>query len=402
MAGNMAEPIIVREWPVTGQFQWLDLEAAESSINSGSLTELADAAQQRPLIMVWPAASALLVEIDLPLRNAAQINKALPYALEDLLAEDVDRYHLVWHRQAASQRIVVAAVTHQLLADCCQRFESVGLVLNMILPEPLLLPWQSGECGLLIHAQQAVFRHAEWLGGGGETDLSILLLQKLYQQHAVADALCVWSDAESAQIKDFCNDWPGTVDQYESFEPLELYRQQWQFAKPMNLLTGHYAIKATHTTDLKKFWPAAAILLIALMLQVVLQWQLVKRQQQQLQTMQASSESLFKQAFPEIKRLVNLKAQADQRLSELQQQTSQQQSGFLALLYRSGMHLKDDRQIKIQRLQFSNDSLQFRISAADVSGIEQFEHRLADEGLQVERLTAEAKTGEVELVIRQN
>jgi general secretion pathway protein L len=185
-------------------------------------------------------------------------------------------------------------------------------------------------------------------------------------------------------------------------QPLVLYRQQWQFAKPLNLLTGDYAIRTADSTDLTKYWPAAAIVLVALLLQVVMQWQLVSRQQQQLQAMQVSSEALFKQAFPEIKRLVNLKAQADQRLSELQQQNSQQQSGFLPLLYRSGMHLKDDRQIQIQRLQFSNDSLQFRISAADTSSIEQFERRLTDEGLQVERLTGEAKTGEVEIVIRQN
>jgi general secretion pathway protein L len=402
MAGNMAEPIIVREWPITGQFQWLDLRGTEYSVCFGSLTELADAAQQRPLIMVWPAASALLVEIDLPLRNAAQISKALPYAMEDLLAEDVDRYHLVWHRQVASGRVVVAAVTHELLANCRQRFESVGLVLNMILPEPLLLPWQSGECGLLIDTQQAVFRHAEWLGGGGEIDLSILLLQKLHQQNEVGDTLGVWSDTESAQIEGFCNDWPGKIHKQKSIQPLMLYRQQWQFAKPLNLLTGDYAIRTADSTDLTKYWPAAAIVLVALLLQVVMQWQLVSRQQQQLQAMQASSEAMFKQAFPEIKRLVNLKAQADQRLSELQQQNSQQQSGFLPLLYRSGMHLKGDRQIQIQRLQFSNDSLQFRISAADTSSIEQFERRLTDEGLQVERLTGEAKTGEVEIVIRQN
>ena len=402
MAGNMAEPIIVREWPITGQFQWLDLRGTEYSVCFGSLTELADAAQQRPLIMVWPAASALLVEIDLPLRNAAQISKALPYAMEDLLAEDVDRYHLVWHRQVASGRVVVAAVTHELLANCRQRFESVGLVLNMILPEPLLLPWQSGECGLLIDTQQAVFRHAEWLGGGGEIDLSILLLQKLHQQNEVGDTLGVWSDTESAQVEGFCNDWPGKVHKQKSIQPLMLYRQQWQFAKPLNLLTGDYAIRTADSADLTKYWPAAAIVLVALLLQVVMQWQLVSRQQQQLQAMQASSEAMFKQAFPEIKRLVNLKAQADQRLSELQQQNSQQQSGFLPLLYRSGMHLKDDRQIQIQRLQFSNDSLQFRISAADTSSIEQFEQRLTDEGLQVERLTGEAKTGEVEIVIRQN
>lgn len=401
----MAEPLMVRESLVAGQFEWLDLDAAESSVNGGSLAELVHATEQRPLVLVWPAASVLLVEIELPLRNAAQIAKALPYAMEDMLAQDVDDYHLVWHRPAASKWIVVAAVAHRLLADCRQRFEVEGLTLQMILPEPLLLPWKLGTCGVLIHAEQAVFRHAEWLGGGGERALTGVLLQKLYQQNQLGDALCLWTDADvdSAQVELFGQVWHGTITVQECLQPLMLYRQQWLLAKPLNLLTGQYAVRTADATTLTKYWPAAAILLLALLLQVLQQWQLLSRQQQQLQTTQASSEALFKQAFPEIKRLVNLKAQADQRLQELQQSQTRQQSGFLSLLYRSGIHLKEDRQIKLQRLQFDNDSLQLRVSAADAGNLEQFIQQLADDGLQVERLTSsnDANATEVALAIRQ-
>ncbi len=50
--------------------------------------------------------------------------------------------------------------------------------------------------------------------------------------------------------------------------------------------------------------PAAAILSIALLAQLAGQWQLQRRQQQQLQTLEAGTEALFRQTFPEIKRLL--------------------------------------------------------------------------------------------------
>lgn len=380
----MAEPILLREIDSNGLYAWLDLAASEAGVQRGQLADLASLTENRALILVWPAASVLLLEVELPLRHAAQINKALPFALEELLAEDVEHYHWVWQRQPGSQKLAVAAVAHRLMNACRQSFDAAGITLSMALPESLLLPWQAEQPGWLTHDGHCVFRYAQWLGGGGETELCRQLVQKLPHTAQTVCEWQLWCAADQAEDFQILNESMVNLRHHVLNEPLTLYASQWSSAQSMNLLSGDYAPKPRQAASLKAWWPAAAIWLLALMLQCAGQWQLLRQQQQQLQALQAGNEALFKQTFPDIKRLVNLKAQAEQELSQLQQHSQTRQSGFLALLYQTGPSLQQP-QLKLQRLQFADQRLQMRVLSTDKAGIEQVQTQLNQvDGLQVE------------------
>ncbi|PPD29626.1 MAG: hypothetical protein CTY19_17040 [Methylomonas sp.] len=380
----MAEPILIRALGPT-TCQWLDLAASGSAVQTGDLDTLAAIADNRSLILLWPADSVLLLEIELPLRQAAQINKALPFVLEEWLAEDVEQYHWVWQRLPGSSKLAVAVVGQAMMSAYRQRFEVAGIQISMALPEPLLLPWQAEQLSWLVHNGQGVFRYAHGLGGGGEATLCQMLLQKLPHTTQTASEWHVWSAPEQAEALEWVGESWTNHRQHVLDEPLMLYAGQWQAAKSMNLFSGLYAPKARHTPSVTAWWPAAAIGLLALTMQCVGQWHLAQQQQQQLQVLQASNEALFKQTFPDIKRLVNLKAQADQQLTDLQQHNQIQQTGFLALLYQTGLQLKQQPQLSLQRLQFVNERLQLRVVATDPAAIEQLQAQWHQaDGLQVE------------------
>ncbi|MCK9606096.1 MAG: type II secretion system protein GspL [Methylomonas sp.] len=398
----MAEAILLREGPLVGQVQWLDTAEPADGVHVGGLAELAAQAQGRPLILVWPAASLLLLEIELPLRSAAQIAKALPFALEELLAEDVERYHLSWRRQAGTQRIAVAAVDGELIAACTRRFAEAGLTLQWAVPEPLLLPWQDGQCAMLLEGDNGVFRYGEWLGGGGERELCGVLLERLYANGQAQGDLQLWSRI-GAEVPGLS--LPVRIEQHAMDDTLLLYAGQWQAASGLNLLVGAYAPQIRRQNELKAWLPAAAILLIALLAQLAGQWQLLDKQRQQLQTLETNTQTLFKQTFPDIKRLVNLKVQADQQLSALQTQSMQQTAGFLPLLYRVGKRLKDQPQFKLRRLQFADNSLHLKFLAPDAASVEQLNRQLSDEdGLQVDTRAVVGVTDgtEADIAIQQN
>lgn len=394
---------MVREGPVSGRFHWLDLDAPANGGQAGGLAELAALAQGRPLMLVWPAASVLLLEIELPLRSAAQIAKALPFALEDMLAEDVDRYHLSWSRPARGGRIAVAAVSRELIEASIRRFADAGLALQWAVPEPLLLPWRDGQCALLLEGDNGVFRYGEWLGGGGERDLCGLLLEKLYASAEAQGSLQLWSrlsegeavgwagQSEAQQTQSVGLDCmqpdisAPSIERQALDNRLSLYAGQWRAASALNLLVGAYAPQIRRRNDLKPWLPAAALLLIALSAQLAGQWQLLVNQRRQLQTVEADTQALFKQTFPDIKRLVNVKVQADQQLAALQAQSRQQTAGFLPLLYRVGNRLKDQPQFKLQRLQFADGGLQLKLLAPDAAGVEQLKRQLSEQdGLQAD------------------
>jgi len=396
----MAEALLVRQAPLPGQWQWLDLAAPAGGVCGGGLAELAAAAGERAAILVWPASAALLLEIDLPLRSAGQIAKALPFALEDLLAEDAERYQLSWHRPARGQAIAVAAVGRELLAAVIDNFAEAGVRLSMALPEALLLPWQAGQTAVLLERDDGVFRYGEWLGGGGERSLCGVLLDKLYAGGQAQGDIQLW-----AATGDDCAGLPAGIERHGAAEPLSLYARQWPAAGALNLLVGDYAPQVRRRNPLKPWLPAAAILSIALLAQLAGQWQLQRRQQQQLQTLEAGTEALFRQTFPEIKRLVNVKAQADQQLLALQEQSRLNTAGFLALLHVVGGPLKEAPQLRLQRLQFDGDSLQIKLLAPDAASVEQFKRQLGGEnGPQVDILAVAgvADGVEAEIAIRQN
>lgn len=414
---------MVREGPVSGQFQWLDTEVPADGGQAGGLAELAAWAQGRPLMLVWPAASVLLLEIELPLRSAAQIAKALPFALEDMLAEDVDHYHLSWSRPARGGRIAVAAVNRELIAAYVRRFAEAGLVLQWAVPEPLLLPWRDGQCALLLEGDNGVFRYREWLGGGGERDLCGLLLEKLYASAEAQGSLQLWSrlsegeavgwagQSEARQTQSVGLDCmqpdisAPSIERQALDNRLSLYAGQWQAAVALNLLVGAYAPQIRRQNDLKPWLPAAALLLIALSVQLGGQWQMLVKQRRQLQTVEADTQALFKQTFPDIKRLVNVKVQADQQLAALQSQSIQQTAGFLPLLYRVGKLLKDQPQFKPQRLQFADGSLQLKLLAPDAAGVEQLKRQLLEQdGLQadIQGVVGVTDGVEADIAIQQN
>ncbi|AEF99354.1 general secretion pathway protein L [Methylomonas methanica MC09] len=392
---------MVREGPVSGQFQWLDTEVPTDGGQAGSLPELAAWAQGRPLMLVWPAATVLLLEIELPLRSAAQIAKALPFALEDRLAEDVDRYHFSWSRPARGGPIAVAAVSRELVEACVRRFADAGLALRWAVPEPLLLPWRDGQCALLLEGDKGIFRYGEWLGGGGERDLCALMLEKLYAAEEARGSLQLWSLGDDSPelppaIQTERRDWT---------DSLLVYVGQWQAASALNLLVGAYAPQIRRQSDFKPWLPAAALLLIALSVQLGGQWQLLVKQRRQLQAVEADTQALFKQTFPDIKRLVNVKVQADQQLAALQAQSLQQTAGFLPLLYRVGKRLKDLPQFKPQRLQFADGSLQLKLLAPDAAGVEQLKRQLLEQdGLQadIQGVVGATDGVEADIAIQQN
>lgn len=414
----MVESLLLQERQ-DGSLRWLDLSALNKTVRSGSLAEFAGQYQGQTVTLVWPAEDALLIEIELPLRKAAQITKALAFALEDHLAEDVERYHLVWQRIPRSSRIAVVAVAHDLLLACKQRFAAVGVVLSRVLPEALLLPWHEGHGALLISEKRCVFRLGACTGGGGELYFANLVREKytlnigtgidlrLYVDDTAVAAETSSPEEDNHQSALVSQEMAAIGDEdhpVNSVVPLVLYAQQCESAANLNLLSGVYAVKPQMQGKIKLWWPAAAILLLALSMQLFAQWHVVTQQRQQLVALQEENAALFRQTFPHIKRLVNLKVQANQALQDIEQQI-QQPSRFLSLLYRVGELLKQQTQLSLQGLQFIDDALRFKVSGPDKASLDVLINRLAAETdlhTQDQAFSTVKNGVEVEFVVRQN
>ena len=134
----MAEPIIVRL--INQQdliVQWLPVKpTGVSEIQQGNLQALAKSIANRSVILLLPASDVLLLAIDLPVKSNNQIKKALPFALEELLADEMETYHLVWHREVKG-KLYVAAINQEKFKSCLAGFEEHGIKLDSVYSETL-------------------------------------------------------------------------------------------------------------------------------------------------------------------------------------------------------------------------------------------------------------------------
>jgi general secretion pathway protein L len=101
-----------------------------------------------------------------------------------------------------------------------------------------------------------------------------------------------------------------------------------------------------------------------------------RHSQSQLAELEAANQALFQQTFPNIKRIVNIKAQAEQELLALQKQGGGNSSLYLRLLYQSGENLAKDQALQVQALEFTNGILSLHLTGSSIAQIETFKQSM--------------------------
>lgn len=125
-------PTQVLKLPATidAPVEWVAVDTAGQEIGviqHGSLTDFAAQAAGSRILAMLPASQVLRVGADVPLKGATKIRQALPYALEEQLAGDVEQQHFACSNRDAAGRIPTAVVTRQLLRDWLEQLHSLDL-----------------------------------------------------------------------------------------------------------------------------------------------------------------------------------------------------------------------------------------------------------------------------------
>lgn len=375
--------------------QWLLVsDAGLSDPQQGMLQDLAHAAENRKLTLLLPASEVLLLAIDLPVKTDSQIKKALPFALEDLLADDVGTYHLVWHR-LPKDKVYVAAISHDKFQACLLTFQEAGIELDSVYPETLCLPYHEESCTLLIDQQNAVLRSGQWLGGGIDVEVLPFFMDKLLAENPQQQSLQVWNTGVPMPWLD---ELPINKVEQALDSPLPLLQEgAAKLAGELNLLSGRYSKKSKVDWQWQKWLPAFGIILLAGLIQTGVYLNVYWQQKAELAALENKTLALFKQTFPDVKRVVNIKVQADQQLTDIKKQSAGTGSPFMRLLYQSGEILGANPGFQLRQLDFVNDVLQMQLSAPDISQVEQFKQQLeGSAAVSVKVQSAEAGQNAVE------
>lgn len=118
-----------------------------------------------PATILVPTGQVRLLAVDLPLASRAKRLEALPFAIEDQIAEPIESVHLALGAEIAPKRYLVGVVRHDVMVAWVETAGEAGLGQAAMVPDALALPRPSaGEWAVDLAAERAVVRAGDGTG----------------------------------------------------------------------------------------------------------------------------------------------------------------------------------------------------------------------------------------------
>lgn len=351
--------------------EWL-IEGARPE--RGTLAELAGRAAGHRLVLVAPGEAVTLTQARVASRQRSTLLKAIPYALEDNLAEDVEDLHFAAGPVAAGGVVPVAIVRHEALQGWLAAGAGVGITPNTVVPAPLLLPYQDDTWSVLVENDQTLVRNGPWAGFATDRENLDLLLNLALSEAGEQrpHTLLVWGTA-SLELAD-----PAIEVRYQDTpsHPLEIFAAGYRDDTLINLLQGPYSRQAHLGRWLRPWRAAAALAGVWLGLQLVFQvveYHQLSREREWLQNQMAE---VYKEAVPGARKVINPRVQLEHWLREQRQSTGGQEAGFLELLYRGGQVMTAFDEVALRGLRYKENQLDMDLEGGSLETLDRLKQRL--------------------------
>jgi general secretion pathway protein L len=365
------------------QVEWT---TGEALLQQGSLADLANRALGYRLILVIPGEVVTLTQARLPKRSRTAWLKALPYALEDNLTEDVENLHFALGEALDATEMPVAIISHQAMRTWLDRCAQAGISPVAIVPDILLLPYEEGSWSLLLENNRGLVRSGICAGFAAERDnLALLLGLALTEAGENApSSLRVWGN-EASDIAHL----PLELRYQETYPGLlPLSATSYDSLFTLNLLQGPYSRKA-HLGKWLRPWRTAAVLAgLWLVLQVATQVYEYGQLHRQQARLRAAMEHVYREAVPNARKIVNPRVQLENRLRELRQARLGSEAAFLDLLYHSAQPLISLQGVTLRGLRYKDDQLDLDLEGNSLEGLDQLKQRFSEQP----NLNAEMRT----------
>ena len=362
------------------RFAWISADGTEQGIEP--LTSILQRQRGARITLLVPAQEVLLTQISVPTRNRQRLLQALPYALEEQLAEDVDGLHFVLGGREPTGAQRVAVVSRARMAQWLLPFQQAGVRLHRMVPDLLALPWQADQWSLLLEPGAAMLRCGAEQGARiplsalkGVIEEHLSLLDEAQRPHIlqiyVAADMTTAFDLDGLEIPH---------QQQDGVDPLALLMSTVERSRCLNLLQGDFSPQGQWGRVLRPWRGAALLALLWGALQLTGWWMGHLQVVAEDQRLELAIEQSYRSAFPEAKRIVNARVQMERKLAELSQVTAE--VGF-SLLMSSALPLLVQDGSEIQVLRYKQGQLDIDLNVPDLATIDRVKLRLQDAGLKV-------------------
>ena len=412
------------------EISWLIFNALEQEIiasgelaNAAQLSDLTEKAQQRVVKVFVPGSDVLLKRLTVPMKSNRAMRAAVPYMLEDELAQDVDELFFAYANitnDNSEHNCFVAITERAQMHLWLSWLADADIHTKSLLPDVLAMPYVDEQWSAIAinpkrvasHSfinntaneqpkpTQIIIRQGEWQGFSLDSEAFEFTLQAMVLSSQRSDTHesknTAQSDTDPATqgliinaysplpAFDTADDASGlegqtaiTVVESDAELPLALFAQHSQHTS-FNLLQDTFKVKERRSPYITSWLWAAGFAACALLINVGYKsaklWQLSSQQAH----VEAQIIDRYQKAFPNAKRvrIGTIKSQLSRELSKLGGGT--EQVGFLSMLSQVQPAFAKVPNLKPESLKFDGKRQELRLQAVadDYQHFEQFKNAL--------------------------
>ncbi len=395
------------------QLQWL-LAAPETAADRTSLTgiglEALRAARpgqaDRPNIsatLILPAEIAIVATVTVPSDKPQHIRAAAPNLLEESMASDPEQLHLAYGERSIAGEVALVALDRNEFAKQLAAIEHSGLQCDAVLIDALLLRHEPGALTLVLDGERALLRWGECSAGAIEIIGLMPLLQAILQTAPIVRIELSTTGMPGThvagflqhQLPELLNEHPLTINRH-TFDGslLELLVAQGaQLAtSPIDLRQGEFQAPQRSNATWRRWRPVAYVAVGLLVAQLILNLVAGAVLQHRAQNTHAEAEALYRELFPNDRRLVNLQQQLQSQLGSLAGSDRRTFLELFGALAREIQKAPGTPPIQLRAMTYdvTSGALLVDLTIADVQALDDLQKQLSVDRLRAKVLSAAA------------
>ena len=395
----MPQTLLLR-LPATGEeeTEWLMLDESGAPLLSrqrGSLTLAAAVARSARVVALAPASQILLAEPQLPPGSGAKLARAVPFALEEQLTEDIDQLSFAVGRRRVTGT-PVAVVSRSVMQGWLTALAASGLEAQAIYPDISLMPENPGQTVLWFEATRLAVRRP------GAMPFAVELSpvkEALVVAGVIADPLDTSGEprvSESALLYITREDWARTKDEFEALVedfaslkvqlladgPLSWLSRSIASPDVVNLLQGEFARGTDYGARWRKWRTAAALAAALLLLHVAAQALQLRLAQRDAAALDTQIADVFASAMPSEPAvpIPDARRHMQARLDRIRKSGGGPEYFLRGLQALSGA-LASTPKTSIDSLSYREQSMDMKVSGPNLAAISQLSQYVVKQGL---------------------
>jgi general secretion pathway protein L len=335
---------------------------------------------QGELIVLISTAKISLNYIKIPARSLQQLRQAVPFHLEEKFIDNIEELHFALGKKDKEGGVTVASIQHSLIKQILSLFEKNKLQPTIITPDVLAVPYPIDGWAILYLNGLALVRTGEQSGFAIEVELLPTILEMALNESTKNIPKIIWL-YQSKHWKWELN-FPNLVEKTLPDHPLGLLANNIEKSKIINLLQGDYRKQSPIQQYIKPLILTAALAFSLGIVQIVAMFQELQTLRQTTNDLSQKIETLYKNTFPDSKKIVNPRAQMAAKLNE-QTKTSNTKEPFLETLLQLHQALPENGFI-LKKIEFKNKEFITTIEANDPKLFATIQPPLQSQGWEIQ------------------